>query len=163
MEMAFVQIFQSAHESFPGHGNIHGIFISRCQCLIQKTQDLIWMSSSYSPMHFPSYNTLNFELIFFMKNKISKNWSKDKFSYIMHVKGLWFFNLKIIGKCQTRFEGGTKCHLLFSYSVILLYFTSSVCIRLFNMCTWCTGNITGSFIFSDNWYSLQLERGKDGC
>lgn len=121
----------------------------------------IWSewSSSYFPMHFPSYNTLNFELIFFMKNKISKNWSRDKFFiYNAYVKGLWFFNLIIIGKCQTRFKGGTKCHLLFSYSVILLYFTSSVCIRLFNMCTWCTGNITGSFIFSDMIQSAAWKR-----
>lgn len=65
MEMAFVQIFQSAHESFPGHGNIRGIFISRCQCLIQKTQDLICSVFKLLSHIFQAYNTLNFEFIFF--------------------------------------------------------------------------------------------------
>lgn len=78
MEMAFVQIFQSAHESFPGHGNIRGIFISRCQCLIQKTQDLIWMVFKLLSHALTSCNTLGFEIIiifvFFLKNEMIKNW-----------------------------------------------------------------------------------------
>lgn len=82
-----------------------------------------------------------------------------------------FFNLIIIRKCQTRFEGGTKCHLLFSYCVILLFFHyfSSVYNRFFilSVCAWFSGNIAGSCKVMDDTFYTQWNNVvcslKDNC
>lgn len=82
-----------------------------------------------------------------------------------------FFNLIIIRKCQTRFEGGTKCHLLFSYCVILLFFHyfSNVYNRFFilSVCAWFSGNIAGSCKVMDDTFYTQWNNVvcslKDNC